>query len=103
MKFKAKVDDNGVQIETCATLLEIETALTLIIHDVYENLSDDTVKAVFKETFTANMKDGLPFLDDDEREALMKKHQEEREEKQKDMRREFDKLLDKLKGLLRDD
>lgn len=103
MKFKAEVDDNGVRIETCATLPEIETALTVIIHNVYESFNDDTIKAMFKESFMTAMKNGLPFLDEDERDALAKKYQEEREEKQKDMRREFDKLLDKLKGLLSDD
>lgn len=103
MKFKAEVDNKGVWIETCATLQEIEAALTVIIHNVYENLSDDDTKAMFKESFMTAMKDGLPFLDENEREALAKKYQEEREEEQKDMRCELDKLLDKLKGLLSDD
>lgn len=103
MKFKAEVDDNGVRVETCATLPEIETALTVIIHNVYESLNDDMAKAMFKESFTTAMKDGLPFLDEDERNALAEKYQKEREEEKKSMRCELDGLLDKLKGLLRDD
>lgn len=103
MKFKAEVDDHGVRIETCATLPEIETALTVIIHNVYESFNDDTIKAMFKESFMTAMKDGLPFLDDDERDALAEKYQKEREEEKKSMCCELDGLLDKLKGLLRDD
>ena len=70
---------------------------------MYESLNDDTIKAMFKESFMAAMKDGLPFLDEDEREALAEKYQKERKEEMENMRCELDGLLDKLKGLLRDD
>ena len=103
MKFKAEIDDNGAKMEICATLPEIETAITVIIHNVYESINDDGAKALFKESFMTAMKDGLPFLEEDERVALAKKYQEERKEEQKNMFCELDGLLDKLKGLLLDD
>lgn len=106
MKFMAEITDGYTKMETACTLPEMLTAITVIIHDTWEHLPNDEIKDLFRAGFEKAMKDGLPFLTDEERENLVKKQKAELEDNEDNMDEfggKLKELLKGLKGLLDDD
>ena len=106
MKFLAEITDEHTKMETACTLPEMLTAITVIIHEAWEHLPDNGTKALFREGFEQAMKDGLPFLSDEERKDLAKRQKDKLDELQKksdDLDGKLKELFNGLKGLLLDD
>ena len=104
MTFMAKVNDEGLQIETACTLIEMLASITTIIRALYDRFDSQMAKSLFRAGIEMMVKDKLCFADDLEVQKLCNKWNrilEEAEDSSKEKKPLFE-VNDKMAEFLRE-